>query len=143
MYILPIQFATPYFDEAFAIRRESLLEPLGLIAEPEEMEEEADAIHIACFTNNSELIAALSITDVEEQFAEFRHVTVKNAFQSQHIGEFLITQCESFVKNLGYNKVMVNAHEKVVDFYEKMGFRKVGDAFTASNILHFRMEKNL
>ncbi|WP_243677012.1 GNAT family N-acetyltransferase [Secundilactobacillus collinoides] len=38
--------------------------------------------------------------------------------------------------------VELNAQETAVDFYKRLGFKRVGDAFLEVGIVHYRMVKN-
>jgi predicted GNAT family N-acyltransferase len=37
---------------------------------------------------------------------------------------------------------LLNAQEYVVPFYEKLGFRVVGEPFLEANIIHYTMERS-
>ena len=46
-------------------------------------------------------------------------------------------------RDKGYKKLIMNARETAVGFYEKLGYKPVGDKFTEVTIPHYVMEKQL
>jgi predicted GNAT family N-acyltransferase len=58
-------------------------------------------------------------------------------------GSKLVQIAESYAKNAGYRKMMLNARKTAVGFYEKLGYEKKGDMFTEVGIAHLKMQKCL
>jgi predicted GNAT family N-acyltransferase len=50
---------------------------------------------------------------------------------------------ENLARDRGYKKITMHARQNAVGFYEKMGYRRVGDAFIEITIPHYVMEKDL
>lgn len=50
---------------------------------------------------------------------------------------------ETYAKNAGYRKIVLNARKTAVGFYEKLGYERKGDMFTEVGIAHFKMLKCL
>jgi GNAT superfamily N-acetyltransferase len=91
--------------------------------------------HFGLFSEN-ELIAVTSVfvhshesLEYEIQF-QLRGMAVLDAYQSKGIGKILLTAVINELKKQHVNFCMwFNARTSAVGFYEKMNFKKYGDAF--------------
>ncbi len=63
--------------------------------------------------------------------------------QGKKIGVAIIQFAEAVAKENGYSKLMMNARDPVIEFYEKCGYHIVGEQFFEVGIGHHKMEKNL
>lgn len=69
-------------------------------------------------------------------------VAVLKAWRSNGVGKRLMRILLDLAKERQMKMVYLNAQAPVVEFYEKLGFTKIGDLFYEANIPHYRMEKN-
>ncbi len=49
---------------------------------------------------------------------------IKKGFQRQGLGHKCLKQLETFLQDIGYEELVFNANEKVLDFYDKNGYQK-------------------
>ena len=70
-------------------------------------------------------------------------MAVKNELSRNNIGTKLVTCAEKFVRKKNYRKIILHSRKTAVKFYEKLGYRKVGDEFIEVTIPHIKMEKSI
>jgi len=143
MFIFPIEFATPEYDEAVALRYEVLRKPLGLEFLPEQLAAEWSDIHLAAFDTSGKMVAILLLTPVNGQEVKMRQVAVKPEQQGRGLGAALVAQSEELARSMNFSKMTLHARETAVPFYLRLGYEKVGDLFEEVSIPHFRMEKKV
>lgn len=143
MYIFPIIWGTPEYDEAVQLRYDILRKPLGLEYSPEQLAEEFDQLHLGAYDSAFTLIAYLNLTRVDEKKMKMRQVAVAIDWQKKGVGKKLVLTSEQMVKSLEMDQMVLHARESAVPFYLKLGYSVVGKEFQEVGIPHRRMEKNM
>lgn len=54
-------------------------------------------------------------------------VVVLPEYREQHLGERVIREAESWIRELGYKEIIVDSRTVAVGFYEKLGYEKISD----------------
>ena len=81
--------------------------------------------------------------NIKNQF-QIRGMAVLPEFQKKGFGKNLVNHCENYVKSANETLIWFNARESAVAFYEKLGYRKVGNPFSIADIgIHFLMQKEI
>lgn len=92
---------------------------------------------VSVFQNNN------SIFNMQNQF-QIRGMAVLKNFQKKGFGEKLVHHCENYLKAINAELIWFNARENAVPFYEKLGYRIVGDQFNIENVgVHYIMKKKI
>jgi len=141
MHIITIEFATPEYDEAVALRYDVLRKPLNLEFTTEQLSEEYQDIHLAAYDHHMNLLGCMILTPVEGEGVKMRQVAVQNLVQGKGVGRKMSQHAEEMAKSMGYHRIYCHARETAVPFYEKLGYAIVGDRFSEVGIPHFKMEK--
>lgn len=141
--IFPIEFATPEYDEAVALRYEVLRKPLGLEFTPEQLSTEWSDIHLAAFDATGKMVGILILTPLDGQEIKMRQVAVAPEQQGKGVGAAMVLESERLAKSLNFNKMTLHARETAVPFYLRLGYQSVGNRFEEVSIPHFKMEKVL
>jgi predicted GNAT family N-acyltransferase len=141
--VLPIDFATPEFDEALKLRYLVLREPLGLDYTSEDIENEYADLHFAWFDQDQRINGFLSYKIVDDITIKMRQVAVDLEKQGQGIGHEMVRFTEDFFTKKGYSKIILHARITAVPFYKKLEYKSVGKEFLEVGIPHFKMEKNI
>jgi predicted GNAT family N-acyltransferase len=141
MHTNTFDFATPEYDDAVRLRTQVLREPLGLVFLKEDLEKEYDQIHLGCYADSGHLLACLSLQDVGDKQLKMRQV--EPSLQKKGIGQFLVAASERLALQLGYSKMVLHARDTAIPFYEKIGYQKIGKAFSEVNIKHYKMTKDI
>ena len=141
MLICQIEFATPEYDEAVALRYEVLRRPLGLLYTPEQLAGEWDNIHIAAFNTAGRIVGYLNLTIVNVEEVKMRQVAVAPADQGKGIGIAMVAYSEDLAKALNFKEITLHARKTAVAFYLRQGYDMLGDAFEEVSLPHFKMKK--
>lgn len=137
-----IDHGTVEYQQMVKLRDEILRRPLGLGFTPEELEEEKDNMLIAAFEDDK-MLGCCMLLEEQPRIVRLRQMAVRNDLQGKGIGRALMNFAENLARDRGYRTVRMHARQNAIGFYEKMGYRTVGDSFVEVTILHYVMEKML
>jgi predicted GNAT family N-acyltransferase len=137
-----IDHGTPEYEEMVNLRNEILRRPLGLSFSPEELEKEKDNLLMAAYEDD-QMLGCCMLIEEGHQTVRLRQMAVMNDLQGKGVGRALMQFAENLARDRGYKKITMHARKNAVGFYEKMGYRKVGEEFEEITIPHVIMEKDL
>jgi len=140
--IREINYHSKEYSKELELRDEVLRKPLGMSLYDEDLEKEKNDIHIGAFINH-QLIGVLILTPLTASEIKMRQVAVYEAVRSQNVGREMVRFAEEYSKNKGYAIMLLNARKTAVGFYEKLGYKKIGEEFLEINIPHYKMRKRL
>ncbi|MFM2267559.1 MAG: hypothetical protein RL757_1000 [Bacteroidota bacterium] len=141
--VIPIEFATPEYDEMVRLRYRVLREPLGLDYTPEQLATEYSDTLLVAFDTQQNLCACLIFTPQSAELLKMRQVAVAPEYQKKGIGQQLVAESERWARQNGYSKIVLNARENAIPFYEKLKYDVTNDWFQEINIPHKTMIKSL
>lgn len=127
-------------EETYPVRRAVLRK--NFPNEPHQFKGDFDenTFHLGYFQEN-EIIGILTIMK-NENVAQLRGMAVSEDFQGKGIGKLLIERAEEILQNDKISKIWMNAREKAVPFYEKLGYKTEGELFIIKPIgFHYVMTK--
>ena len=142
MALKQIDHGTKEYQQMVNLRNEILRKPLGLSLTPEELAKEKEDILIAAF-DEDQMLACCMLTKEGKNSLRLRQMAVQNNQQGKGIGASMMNFAEILARDKGYKKLIMHARETAVGFYEKLGYKVVGDKFTEVTIPHYVMEKKL
>lgn len=137
-----IKYGSSEYDKELSLRDEVLRKPLGKSIYEEDLKCEKDDIHLGAFTDD-ELIGVLILTPLNKTDVKMRQVAVREEYRNQGIGRGLVKYAEHMAKGKLFNRIVINARETAVSFYEKLDYVKYGDRFLELSIPHYKMYKDL
>ena len=70
-------------------------------------------------------------------------MAVHSALQGQGLGTRLVERLEIELKERRVERIHLHARDVAVAFYERLGYRCVGEPFNEVGIVHYMMEKEL
>ncbi len=143
MYITPIQFATPEYDETVQLRDLILRKPLGISFTVEFLSKEYADTHLAAYSDSGLLLGVLLLTKCSEDTVQMRQVAVREDLQKQGIGKALVLFSEDYAKQQQYKKMILHARLVAVPFYKNLAYEVVGEEYMEVGIPHLSMEKIL
>ena len=141
IYLVP--FASPAFDDLFALRERILRKPLNLVFDIIDIEEEYNQIHFASYDKQCQLMGCLVFHVLDDSVLKMRQVAIDTPFQGKGVGTQLVAESENWALTNGYTKIVLNARDVALPFYKKLKYKKVGRPFTEVGIKHYKMEKKL
>jgi predicted GNAT family N-acyltransferase len=140
-----IEPSTPEeFEKYFDLRFEILRKPWGQPKSSTQDEWEKISIHVLMINEQEEAVAVgrLQINTPEE--GQIRSMAVRTENQGNGFGGKIIRFIEQKAKEKKIQKIILDARENAVHFYEKHGYRITGNSYLLfGTIKHFRMEKEM
>lgn len=137
-----IDHGTPEYQQMVKLRDDILRRPLGLRFSPDELEAEKENLLMAAFEDD-QMLGCCMLVEEDPQTVRLRQMAVINDLQGKGIGRALMTFAENLARDRGYRTITMHARDNAIGFYEKMGYRKVGNSFEEITIPHYVMEKKL
>jgi len=137
-----IDHGTPEYRQMIKLRDDLLRKPLGLSFTKEELEKEKENMLIGAF-DDDDILGCCMLVEQDPTTVRLRQMAVLNDLQGKGIGKALTIFAENIARDHGYKIMNMHARKNVVGFYEKMGYKVIGDEFIEITISHFVMEKEL
>lgn len=136
-----IEWGSPAYEAALALRGRVLREPLGLSLTADDVEGEQGEWHFVA--RDGEAVRACVIGGRKgDRVFKIRQMAVEPDWQGQGVGRQLLIFAEEFLRELGAFTLFLHARKPVIGFYEKLGYEAAGPAFEEVGLVHQRMEKS-
>lgn len=117
-----------------------LRQPLGLVLGDKDTEGEEKQVHIAALQDGV-VVGTVLFKFLSPERVKIRQMGVSPLLQGKGIGRKLMQFAEAVVQGIGIREVELNARIYAKSFYEKLGYRPVGEEFLKMNVPHTKMEK--
>ena len=143
-YPIIIEYKSKVYEDMIALRSRVLREPLGLVFSDEDFLQDANDILLGLSTDLSEKIVACCILSPQNNgMVKLRQMAVDDTAQKTGLGTSMLGFAEYVVAKNGFETITIHARKVAVGFYEKYGYKVVGEEFFEVNIPHFEMEKQI
>jgi len=127
-----------YYDLRWRVLREPWNQPRG--SEKDELEDKS--IHIIA-VDGGRVIGCGRVHLISPINAKIRFMAVEEEYREKGIGGKILSELEKRAKMKGANKIVLNARDIAVGFYEKYEYKVVGKGDTLfGSVPHFKMEKS-
>ena len=137
-----IDYGSPEYQQMIKLREDVLRKPLGLGFTAEELDQEKENMLIAAFEDET-ILGCCMLVEESPKIVRLRQMAVLNDLQGKGIGRAIMHFSENLARDRGYKTLSMHARQNAIGFYEKMGYKVVGNAFTEVTLPHVVMEKNL
>ena len=137
-----IEHGSKEYKQMIDLRYAILRQPLGLNFSEDELLKEKDNILIAAF-DEEKILGCCMLVKQDRNTLQLRQMAVNNNLQRKGIGASIMSFAESISKDKGYNKIVMNARNNAIGFYEKFGYKVKSGEFIQYNTPHHVMEKIL
>jgi predicted GNAT family N-acyltransferase len=137
-----IDYGTTEYKQVLKLRDEVLRKPLGLAFSEGELEEERNHMHMAAYEDDRMLGCCMLVKE-DPETVRLRQMAVVNDVQGKGIGRALMQFAENLARDRGYKRITMHARKNAVGFYERMGYKKIGEEFEEITIPHIVMETAL
>ena len=105
---------------------------------------EEQCFHIMAVTSDSEVIGVARLQFNSTSEAQIRYMAVDDKHQGTGIGRALISAIEKHAIESSHTKIILDARENAVNFYQALGYQIVGKSYLLfDSIQHFQMFKAL
>ena len=143
MQVQQVTSASAEYEQARALRQAVLREPLGLRLEERERGAEAEQLHFVMLDAQGIVQACVIAVPLSKDQAKLRQMAVSPELHGQGVGRTLLEAVEFRLAQRGVTELNMHARLSATGFYEKLGYRQVGESFSEVGIPHIRMEKIL
>lgn len=137
-----IDHGSKEYQQMVDLRNQILRKPLGLQFTDDELEREKEDMLIAAF-EDEQMLGCCLLTKTDKDTVRLRQMAVKTGLQGKGIGRVLMEFCENLARDRGMKRLVMHARKTAIGFYEKLGYKVVGDEFEEVTIPHHVMEKEL
>jgi len=129
-----------YFDLRWRILRSNWNQPRG--SERDEFDQVAD--HVTVRHPDGQLVGIGRLHLKNETVAQIRYMAIEKDCRGLGVGRAIIEKLEQLAKTHGVERIVLNARDNVVGFYEHLGYTVIGPGPTMfDEIEHSEMEKRL
>ena len=142
MALKQIDHGTKEYEQMVNLRNDMLRRPLGLTFTPDELAKEKEDILIGAF-DEDQILACCLLTKTDNKTLKLRQMAVQNNVQGKGIGASLMNFAETLARDKGYKKLVMHARKNAMGFYEKLGYKAIGNEFEEVTLPHYVMEKKL
>ncbi len=135
-----IESSDPRYPEWLAMRQRILRDPIGVVFSEEDRRAEEEQLHLLAIVED-EMVGGLIVQypDPNPKIWKVRQVAVLEHLQGQGLGRALMEKVIEEANAAGVEQLMLHSREGVVEFYERLGFRVVGEPFEEVGIPHRKM----
>lgn len=142
MALMQIEHGSTQYEQMVKLREEVLRRPLGLSFTPAQLAEEKDDILICAF-DDGRILGCCILTQLDSQTVKLRQMAVNSGLQQKGIGVTIMQFAENLARDRGYCKLTMHARDTALGFYQKLGYKIVGEPFEEVTVPHHKMEKQL
>jgi len=136
-----IRYGSHDYQRCLDLRSSILRAPLGMELSEADVAGEHEQLHVGIFQNQQLMGCITAKTIDDNRLANIRQMVIAAEARGKGFGCRLIRDTESILRESGFIEVELNAREAAISFYEKQGYRCVGDFFEKLGIPHIKMYK--
>ena len=92
---------------------------------------------------DEDILGCCMLVEENSRTIRLRQMAVLNNLQGKGIGRAIMNFAENIARDRGYKILSMHARKNAIGFYEKMGYKVVGEEFQEVTIPHVVMEKAL
>jgi len=137
-----IEFGSTSYQKMVDLRFQILRNPLGLTFSQADLDKEKDDILIGFFEEDN-LEGCCILTPDNKTEIRLRQMAVISGLQHRGIGRVIMNFAENVARDRGYKVLHMHARKTAVGFYQKLGYKIIGEEFEEVTIPHFEMQKAL
>jgi GNAT superfamily N-acetyltransferase len=145
---MPIELSEPRtaaeLDAYYELRWRELRDPWDQPRGSERDELEDVARHIAARDESGDVIGVGRIHWLDDGAAQIRYMATAHTHRRRGIGRTVIARLEEIALDAGAQRIVINARQPAVPFYEKLGYEITGDSILLFGVIpHKWMQKRL
>lgn len=126
----------------FALRYEVFVLGQGVPPQLEVDGHDAGCVHLLALWKD-EAVGTARLRTTPDGSVKAERVAVRSGFQGRGIGAALMALLEDVARAQGATQLRLSAQERVIPFYESLGYTGYGEPFMEACIRHLRMRKEL
>jgi predicted GNAT family N-acyltransferase len=132
------------FERYYALRFDVLRKPWNQPPGSEKDELESKSMHAMIRSEAGEVVGVCRMQYNNDDEAQLRYMGIRENFQGKGLGDLLIAYFETMARAAGKKRMVLEAREKAVSFYQRNGYAILAKSYLMwDTIQHYRMEKQL
>jgi N-acetylglutamate synthase-like GNAT family acetyltransferase len=124
------------FVRYYALRFDVLRKPWNQPPGSEKDELEPTAIHAMIVSDEGEVVGVCRMQYNSSEEAQLRYMGIRDDCQGKGIGNLLIAHFETMARAAGKKRMVLEAREKAVTFYERNGYSVLAKSYLLWLIIH-------
>ncbi len=137
-----IEWRSTEYEKLVDLRDRLFRRPFDLSYSAEELDGELNDIALATRIDEQP-IGFLSLRRVDDSVVQLRQMVIEPEFQGQGFGSDLVEFAEQVAKSEGYTRIVLDAREESLEFYNKNGYLPMGEKFFYKTVMHQKMYKDI
>jgi len=142
MQIKEIEYDSIEYKKSILLRDKILREPLGLYYTDDYLLQDKSQIILAGYEEKI-IQAVLHLKIVNTTTIQMRQLAVKKNRQRKGVGSTLVEYAEGIARDRDFKRIELNARKESIPFYEKIGYKCIGEEFEEIGLPHKKMFKSL
>ncbi len=131
------------FEGYYRLRWEILRRPWRQPPGSEKDEFEKNSFHFMA-VSDSKIIGVGRLHSINSETSQIRYMAIDEKYRNNGVGSAIIEAIEKQAVLCGIKKIILDARDSAVGFYQKHGYRVTAPSHTLfGEIKHFRMEKTI
>ena len=129
---------------AYSVRIEGMNRQHHISLRDEFDEHDCDGTKYIVMLDDGYPVATCRFYEADKDRVIIGRLVVLPDYRGQKLGSRVITEAESWIKELGYKKVLIDSRLETIKFYEKLGYEHTDDKVLRSGTFDcIRMEKTI
>ena len=128
---------------AYYVRIQAMAKKHHITLRAEFDEHDGPGTKYIVITDHDFPIATARMYPLNDHSMMIGRVVVLPEYRHQGMGSMVVTECECWAEELGYDKAVVESRDNKVAFYEKLLYEVVGEPTNGETFRVIRMEKDL
>lgn len=128
-------------DDAKKIREEVFVVEQGFTLEFDNID--SRAVHLVLYVDEKPAAACRYYSGDEKGIFWLGRIAVRKPFRGNHVGEQMLLAAEEEIQKDGGTAIWLSAQVRVREFYEKCGYKAIGEVYSDEGCPHICMKKEL
>lgn len=137
-----IEYGREEYEKSIDLRNEVFRKPWNLNIRDEDLTDDKKMEMYGGYLDG-EMIATVFLAEDDKDTARVKSVAILNEYRGKGLGKYLMDFIEGLARDKGYKKVCLMGRVSAEDFYNKIGYKTLGEAYDYNTIPHVDMEKHL
>ena len=106
----------------YFVRTEAMIFGFGVDLEKEFIDDTIDSLYVLTLDDNKPVSTCRIHLFEDRKEAKIERVATISSYRNKGCGRLTIKAAEEWIKELGYNKVIINSRVEVLGFYKALGY---------------------
>lgn len=127
---------------AYSVRIQGMNRQYHISLKEEFDEHDGDSSEYIVALDDGYPVATCRFYEVSKNQVMLGRVVVLPKYRGKNLGSLVVSEAESWIKELGYQEILIESRVSVVPFYEKLGYTTIGTESEMNSVFEcIRMHK--